>query len=112
MIESLQLGSRNAVKAMQSSQLQSKQSVEQATNARGSLDAITDAVTTISNMNIQIASAAKEQSSVSEEINQNVVNISQVVEQTAEGAQQTLTASHELANLANELQNLVGEFKT
>ncbi|MCW8901108.1 MAG: methyl-accepting chemotaxis protein [Gammaproteobacteria bacterium] len=112
MIESLQLGSRNAVKAMQSSQLQSKQSVEQATNARASLDAITDAVTTISTMNIQIASAAKEQSSVSEEINKNVVNISQVVEQTAEGAQQTLTASHELANLANELQVLVGEFKT
>ena len=112
MIESLQQGSRDAVKAMESSQHQSQQSVEQAVNARGSLDAITDAVTTISNMNIQIASAAKEQSSVSEEINQNVVNISQVVEQTAEGAQQTLTASHELANLANELQGLVGQFKT
>ena len=112
MIESLQQGSRNAVKAMESSQQQSQKSVEQATNARGSLDAITDAVTTISTMNIQIANAAKEQSSVSEEINQNVVNISQVVEQTAEGAQQTLTASHELANLANELQNLVGQFKT
>ena len=112
MIESLQQGSRNAVKAMESSQEQSQQSVEQATNARGSLDAITDAVTTISTMNIQIANAAKEQSSVSEEINQNVVNISQVVEQTAEGAQQTMTASNELANLANELQALVGQFKT
>ena len=112
MIESLQHGSRNAVKAMESSQAQSQQSVEQATNARGSLDAITEAVTTISTMNIQIANAAKEQSSVSEEINQNVVNISQVVEQTAEGAQQTLTASNELANLANELQSLVAQFKT
>ena len=112
MIESLQQGSKNAVKAMESSQHQSQQSVEQAVNARGSLDAITDAVTTISNMNIQIASAAKEQSSVAEEINQNVVNISQVVEQTAEGAQQTQTASHELSNLANELQQLVGQFKT
>lgn len=112
MIESLQQGSRNAVKAMESSQTQSQQSVEQATNARGSLEAITEAVTTISTMNIQIASAAEEQSSVSEEINQNIVNISQVVEQTAEGAQQTLTASNELANLANELQGLVGQFKT
>ena len=112
MIESLQQGSRNAVKAMESSQTQSQQSVEQATNARGSLDAITESVTTISTMNIQIANAAKEQSSVSEEINQNIVNISQVVEQTAEGAQQTLTASNELANLANELQTLVGQFKT
>jgi len=112
MIESLQQGSRNAVKAMESSQSQSQQSVEQATKAQGSLDAITGAVTTISTMNIQIANAAKEQSSVSEEINQNIVNISQVVEETAEGAQQTLTASNELANLANELQNLVGQFKT
>jgi len=112
MIESLQQGSRNAVKAMESSQNQSQQSVEQALKAQGSLDAITDAVTTISTMNIQIANAAKEQSSVSEEINQNIVNISQVVEQTAEGAQQTLTASNELANLANELQNLVAQFKT
>jgi len=112
MIESLQQGSRNAVKAMESSQNQSQQSVEQALKAQGSLDAITDAVTTISTMNIQIASAATEQSSVSEEINQNIVNISQVVEQTAEGAQQTLTASNELANLANELQNLVAQFKT
>ena len=112
MIESLQQGSRNAVKAMESSQVQSQQSVEQATNARGSLEAITESVTTISTMNIQIANAAKEQSSVSEEINQNVVNISQIVEQTAEGAQQTMTASNELANLANELQALVGQFKT
>ena len=112
MIESLQQGSRNAVKAMESSQSQSQQSVEQATNARGSLDAITESVTTISTMNIQIANAAKEQSSVSEEINQNVVNISQVVEQTAEGAQQTMAASNELANLANDLQKLVGQFKT
>ncbi len=112
MIESLQQGSRNAVKAMESSQNQSQQSVEQAQKAQGSLDAITEAVTTISNMNIQIASAAQEQSSVSEEINQNIVNISHVVEQTAEGAQQTLTASNELANLANELQSLVGQFKT
>ena len=112
MIESLQLGSKDAVRAMNASQEQSQRSVEQAINARTSLDAITSAITTISDMNIQIASAAEEQSSVAEEINQNVVNISQVVEQTAEGAQQTQTASHELANLANELQGLVGQFKT
>jgi len=112
MIESLQHGSSDAVRAMNLSQAQSQQSVEQATNARNSLDAITAAITTISDMNIQIASAAEEQSSVAEEINKNVINISQVVEQTAEGAQQTQTASQELANLAGELQTMVGQFKT
>jgi len=112
MIESLQHGSNDAVKAMQTSQTRSQESVEQALNARSSLEAITDAITTISDMNIQIASAAEEQSGVAEEINQNIVNISHVVEQTAEGAQQTQTSSHELASLANELQGLVGQFKT
>ncbi|MDH5601262.1 MAG: methyl-accepting chemotaxis protein [Gammaproteobacteria bacterium] len=112
MIESLQSGSRSAVKVMELSQEQSKQSVDKALDAQKSLEAITDAVTTISNMNIQIANAAKEQSNVSEEINKNVVNISQVVERTAEGAQQTQTSSHELSNLANELQLLVEQFKT
>jgi methyl-accepting chemotaxis protein len=112
MIESLQNGSRSAVKVMELSQEQSKQSVDKALEAQKSLEAITDAVTTISNMNIQIAGAAKEQSNVSEEINKNVVNISQVVERTAEGAQQTQVSSHELSNLANELQLLVEQFKT
>jgi len=112
MIEKLQQGSSNAVKAMNASQAQSQESVEQANNARDSLDAITIAITTISDMNIQIASAAEEQSGVAEEINKNVVNISQVVEQTAKGAQQTLTSSQALANLANKLQDLVGQFKT
>lgn len=112
MIESLQQGSSNAVKAMNASQAQSQQSVEQATNASNSLDAITAAITTISDMNIQIASAAEEQSSVAEEINQNVVNISQVVEQTAEGAQQTQISSQQLSVLASSLQSLVGQFKT
>jgi len=112
MIESLQEGSKSAVKAMTASQQRSQQSVEQAVNARSSLDAITEVVATISNMNIQIATATEEQSSVSEEINQNVVNISQVVDQTAEGAQQTLAASNELSKLANELQTLVGQFRT
>lgn len=112
MIESLQSGTRSAVKAMSTSQQQSQQSVDQVIAAKSALEAIADAVTTINSMNIQIATAAEEQSSVSEEINQNIVNISQVVEQTAEGARQTSTASNELANLAHELQNLVAQFKT
>ena len=112
MIESLQQGSSNAVKAMATSQAQSQQSVEQATHASDSLDAITTAITTISDMNIQIASAAEEQSSVAEEINQNVVNISQVVEQTAKGAQESQISSQQLSVLASSLQNLVGQFKT
>jgi len=68
-------------------------------------------VATINEMNTQIASAAEEQSAVSEEINKNVTSISQISEQTASGAEQTTTSANELARLASDLQNLVGQFK-
>jgi methyl-accepting chemotaxis protein len=112
MIESLQQGSKNVVNAMEASKVKSKKSVEQAVEALRSLDEITNSVTTISDMNIQIAGAADEQRSVSEEINKNIINISAVVEESAEGAQQTLIASQDLAKLASELQKLVEQFKT
>ena len=112
MIEKLQQGSKNVVDAMQQSKDKSSQSVIQAESALVSLNEITNSVTTISEMNIQIAGAASEQSNVAEEINKNIVNISGVVDETAEGAKQTLMASQELASLANDLQNLVAQFKT
>lgn len=111
MIERLQQGAQNAVQVMQTSRERSQQSVEQAALAGNSLETITKAVTEISDMNIQIASAAEEQSSVSEEINRNVTNINQIVQETADGAQQTNTASGELSTLSNELQDLVHQFK-
>jgi methyl-accepting chemotaxis protein len=112
MIEALQQGSSEAVKAMDSSQNQSKRSVAQAEQAKDSLEAIVQAITTISDMNIQIATAANEQSSVANEINQNIVNINQVVDQTADGMQQTQMASQGLSELANNLQLLIKQFKT
>ena len=112
MIEKLQQGSKNVVDAMMLSKEQSSQSVKQAESALVSLNEITNSVTTISEMNIQIAGAASEQSNVAEEINKNIVNISGVVQETADGAKQTLNASQELASLSHELQNLVAQFKT
>lgn len=50
-------------------------------------------------MNIQIATAAEEQSQVSEEINRNIVNIRDIVASTAEGTNQTSQASKNWRNL-------------
>ncbi len=111
MIEKLQTGSHNAVEVMEKSREQAQAGVEQATEAAESLQAITQAVATITEMNIQIASASEEQSAVSEEINKNVTSISQISEQTASGAEQTTASANELARLASELQNLVSQFK-
>jgi methyl-accepting chemotaxis protein len=111
MIEKLQAGSKQAVAVMDQGRSQARKGAEMASEAAQSLDAIVRAVSTINDMNTQIASAAEEQSAVSEEINKNVVNISQIAEQTASGAEQTTAASAELARLSTDLQGLIGQFK-
>lgn len=111
MIDKLQAGAQNAVKAMESGKNQAKVGVEQTTEAGEALTAITSAVNTINQMNAHIATAAEEQSATTEEINRNVININQLSEQTAESANQSTLASEELSNLAEQLQSLVNQFK-
>jgi len=111
MIERLQGGAKEAVQVMETGQSQAQASVEQAAKAGASLELITQAVATISDMNTQIAGAAEEQTAVAEDINRNIVSITQIAEQSAQGSQQTASASGELARLAVQLQEMVAQFK-
>lgn len=111
MIERLQSGAVLAVEAMEKSRATANLNVELAANAGKSLKLITSAVDTISQMNLQIASASEQQSSVAEEINQNVVNIKNIADMTADGAMNTLQASEELQSLAEDLRVLVSRFR-
>lgn len=111
MIERLQTGANQAVSAMEKGREKVVVSVEQAAKAGEALEAITAVVDRIKSMNMQIASAAEEQSATTEEINRNIVNISDVAEQAATGAHQTANSSDDLARLAVELQDQVGKFQ-
>ena len=110
MIETLQGGARDAVQVMDSGRSQTKSSVEQAAKAGESLESITQAVTRIRNMNIQIAMAAEKQSNVAEEINSSVANITKTSLHTSESAQNTSEASSELRQLAQSLEERVSQF--
>ncbi|WP_428740069.1 methyl-accepting chemotaxis protein, partial [Sulfurimonas sp.] len=97
LITVLQDGSKQAVSRITKNRDLAVSTVEQAASAGESLRSITSAVSTIMQMNTQIAAAAEEQTVVAEEINRNVVSIESVSEQTATGAKQTSSASLELA---------------
>ena len=112
MIERLQEGSQKAVAVMGTSNERAAESVENARKAGGSLSTIYNAVTTINDMNNQIAAAAEQQATVAEGVNKNVIEIYDVSQQTKDGAEQTLVSSNELAKLAEQLQTLVSKFKT
>lgn len=111
MIDKLQSGAKNAVTAMEAGQKKATVGVDQTKQAGEALAAITRSVTTISEMNIQIASAAEEQSATTEEMNKNIININQLADETATSASQSTAASSELSKLAADLQSLVSQFK-
>lgn len=111
MIESLQAGARDAGAVMAAGKEQAESSVEQAASAGEAISAITAQVDIINDMNTQIASAAEQQSAVSEEVNRNIQNINQMADQTSENAQQASSASQQLSSAASKLNQLVDQFK-
>lgn len=111
MIQQLQQGTREVVKVMQESQEKTDDSVQHAQQAADALETITQAVSVISEMNTQIATAAEEQSAVAEDINRNVTNIGMVAQEVASGADDASIASSELTKLAEEQRRLINQFK-
>ena len=111
-ITRLQAKSLAAARSMEAGLAQTQESVIQAEAAGRALSEITQAVTTINDMNIQIASAAEEQSAVTEEINRNIVNITQIAGETADGTAHIIKTSHSLAEMAEELNRIIGQFRT
>ncbi|HHX8489823.1 TPA: methyl-accepting chemotaxis protein [Vibrio diabolicus] len=89
MIEQLQSGASSVANAMHQSKGSAVEAVEKADLANNALQRIRDAIQRISDMNLQIASAAEEQSLVAEEINNNTVNIKDLSTQVAESANRT-----------------------
>lgn len=110
-IERLQNGAETAVDRMTGSSLKVSENVSAANNAGDALANITNAVKEIVDLNVQIASAAEEQTSVTEEINRNMVNISQQTDVTAESAQTLALAAEELRTLSSNLNQTVGRFR-
>ncbi|GAB3518310.1 methyl-accepting chemotaxis protein [Photobacterium alginatilyticum] len=110
-IEQLQAGTQSTVAVMNQGKEQAEYSVKQASEAGDALQAITDAIGVINDMNIQIASASEQQSSVAENINENVINVKRVAEENAVAANQTRASTSEIAQLSEQLKELVSQFK-
>ena len=111
MIERLQEGAQQAMKAMTHSTSQTEEGVSAAARAGEALAAIKQAVAIITDMSTQIASSAEEQSSVAEEINHNITQIAQMGDQNSAASNQTSASSTELARLASELRGMVAVFQ-
>jgi methyl-accepting chemotaxis protein len=110
-IEGLQSGTREVVNSMHSSHRQAQGSVTQVEMAVAALQRIGEAVGVITDMNLQIASAAEEQSSVADEINRNISSIRDVTEAISSQAAESAQVSQALNSLANHQQKLMDQFR-
>jgi methyl-accepting chemotaxis protein len=109
-IANVQSGTSNAAKAIQNGQSISERSVTQVKEAGAILDTISVSVDAMRAKNIQIAAAAEEQTSVSEDIACNLTEITTIastnqaqVEKTQDAALHLQTLSQGLAELTKRL---------
>ncbi|WP_417545818.1 methyl-accepting chemotaxis protein [Marinobacter sp.] len=110
-IERLQTGAGKAVKLIGSISERSEATVTETRKVNDALQKINQAVGTINDMNTQIASAAEEQTSVSETINQNVHEIVAITEQTAQGTYRAGLATQRLKALAADMSDQVSRYR-
>jgi methyl-accepting chemotaxis protein len=110
-IEALQSGTRDVVEAMQAQHRQADTSASHVLEAVSALLKVNQSIEVITDMNLQIASAAEQQSSVSEEVNRNVSAIRDVTESLARQADDSARVSQALNDLANHQQQLMSNFR-
>lgn len=110
MIEQLQAGATSVSNAMNMSKTTASTAVERAQEANRALESIRDAIQRISDMNIQIASAAEEQSLVAEEINNNTVKIKDLSTQVAEAANNANIAMQAQTENIREQDSILNKF--
>ncbi|CAB1252127.1 TPA: methyl-accepting chemotaxis protein [Vibrio cholerae] len=110
-IEELQTQSIMANDSMQTSLDMLTQNKALTAKANDALIGITESVSDINDSNAQVATAAEQQSHVTQDINRNVSNMSTLVHQNVTGISQSASASNELSHLAEKQKAQLSFFK-
>ncbi|MNF42068.1 MULTISPECIES: methyl-accepting chemotaxis protein [Pseudomonas] len=111
MVEKLNIGIREVVVAMEHSGSQMNESIRHSDDTTTALSSIAVAVSLINDMNLQIASAAEEQSMVAEDISRNIESINSAAAEVAREAQNSASVSAGLTKLSTQQRLLIKQFK-
>lgn len=110
-LASLSKGSQSVVDSMDSTKQKCAQTAEGAGEVAQSLDVMTQFVTDINDLSTQIATAAEEQSSVTQELSRNMTAISDIVGELDSNGQQALEEAQNISDMNQKLTGIVGRFK-
>nr|WP_250885659.1 methyl-accepting chemotaxis protein [Shewanella jiangmenensis] len=110
MINLLQQGTNKAVASMHQGVDKAQSCVDMADKAREALQAIRDAVASITDMTHHIASAVEEQSSVSNEVAHNILNASQLATSSSQLGHEMVHLNKGVVEQIGSQQALVKQF--
>ncbi|MFY0676734.1 MAG: HAMP domain-containing protein [Neptuniibacter sp.] len=110
-VERLSGAASESITKMDHSRNAANQSAGQAKLSGNSLAEITTEANTINEMNLQIATAAKQQACVAESINKNIVAITEVCQETLVSADSIEGSTSTIAELTENLSKIVTTFR-
>lgn len=110
-LASLQRGSQSVVSSMETTKQKCAQTAEGAVEVAGSLDVMAQFVTDINDLSTQIATAAEEQSSVTQELSRNMSAINDIVGELDSNGQQALEEAQTISTMNQTLTDIVRRFK-
>ncbi len=112
MIERLQGGVRDAVRAMEAAQTRAQFGSDQVEKAAESLGMIAGEVGTITDMNTQIATAAEEQSQVAHDMDRHITGIADQARRTSAYSKQSVEVTSQISGYVESLLKEVSRFET
>ena len=110
MIDRLQSGAERAVTSMEVNLTSSQETIQEAENSKSSLDIMTQAVMTISDVIMQTASAAEQQERVTEDLNKNVHELFETTEDAEKALQGIVKIGDDLNRNIESLSSEMGNF--
>ena len=110
MIARLQEGASQAAEVIEKGSHQIKRTTEQSDKAGDGVRDISALVSVISDMNLQIASAVEQQSSVTQEINRSIETIERLSEEGNTAAEKSSDSAQQQSESSSALLALINKF--
>ncbi|EGA68905.1 methyl-accepting chemotaxis protein [Vibrio sinaloensis DSM 21326] len=110
-LNSLKHQSQSVVGSMETTKQKCTQTAEGAGEVSESLDVMTQFVTDINDLSTQIATAAEEQSSVTQELSRNMTSINDIVGELDVNGQQAVENARNISAMNQRLASIISRFK-
>jgi methyl-accepting chemotaxis protein len=111
MLTRLTQGVSSSVSAMENTQASCQSAADATARVNSGLDEMAGSVSQINSLSTQIATAAEQQSAVTEEINRSMVSIRQMVDALVQTGQASQNNTQSLLQANNRVSALMGRFK-